>query len=74
LLMIRTPRYFEACGFAEFAVRNKLKIKAENSIVEKWPMALKLKKGDVDLDHEFEMLSASGNLGDETYVEGTSSD
>ena len=67
-------RYCKGFGLADLAARNKLRIKDENTIVEKWPWTLKLKKGDVGFDDEFAMLFASGSWGAETYVEWTGAD
>lgn len=67
-------RYCKRFRFAQLAARNKLIIKDENTIVKKWPLALKLKKGDAGFDDEFAMLFASGNWGAETYVEWTGAD
>lgn len=72
--VLTKTRYCRGFGFAHLAARNKLRIKNENTIVEKWPLTLKLKKGDVGFDEEFAMLFASGNWGAETYVEWTGSD
>ena len=62
-------RYCEKLGFSQIATMNKLRFKEEHTIVEKWPLALKLKKGDDGFDEEFETLFGSGNSGKEAYVE-----
>ena len=67
-------RYHEHFGFSRLALENKLRIKAENTIVEKWPLALRLRKGDVAFDEEFETLNASGRWGAEAYVEWASAE
>lgn len=67
-------RYCRGFGFSYLAAKNKLRIKDENTIVEKWPLTLKRKKGDAGFDDEFAMLFASGNWGAETYVEWTGVD
>jgi hypothetical protein len=70
--MLIASRYAEHYGFARLALENKLKIKADDTIVEKWPMALKLSKGHIGFDEEFERLDASDHWGAETYIEWAS--
>jgi len=67
--MLVDDRYCKVFNFSRVASENTLKIKAENTIVEKWPLALKLKQGDVGFDEEFTTLFASGHPSTETYVE-----
>jgi hypothetical protein len=67
--MPRHIRYCKRFGFPLLALMNKLRIKARNTVVEKWPLTLKLKKGDAGFDDEFAMLFASGNWSSENYVE-----
>jgi hypothetical protein len=66
--------YFKGFGFEWLAHRNKLRVKKKNTIIQKWPLALKLKKGDAGFDEEFNMLFGSGNWGSEVYVEWASLD
>lgn len=61
-------------GFPRLKLENKLEIKAANTIVERWPLALTLSKGDVGFDEEFETLEASSQWGAETYVEWASAE
>jgi hypothetical protein len=46
-----------------------LKVKADNTVVEKWPTALKLKLPQPAAKEEFDVLLASGHGGNERYVE-----
>lgn len=61
-------------GFPRLKPENKLEIKATNTIIERWPLALKLSKGDVGFDEELETLEASSQWGAETYVEWASAE
>ena len=72
MLTLTASRYCKRFKFSELAVKNRLRIKAKHSIVEKWSLALKLQKGDAGFDDEFAILFASGHYGGETYVERTS--
>ena len=54
--MLMEHRYCEHHDFLQLRRENGLEIKAENTIVGKWPLALKLSKGDDGFDEEFEIL------------------
>jgi hypothetical protein len=71
VLILVKLRYCEIFGFSQLAISNRLRIKAKHTIIEKWPLALKMRKGDAGFDEEFTMLLASGARGSETYVEWT---
>jgi len=45
------------------------RVKAENTIVEKWPMRVKRKAGQPGAEEEFRMVLASCHTGVERYVE-----
>jgi hypothetical protein len=72
--MLTARSYEKGFRFKWLALINKLRIKATNTIMQKWPMTLKLEKGDVGFDEEFNMLFGSGNFGSEVYVEWASLD
>jgi hypothetical protein len=72
--MIIARSYEKGFGFKWLAVVTKLRIKANHTIIQKWPMTLKLKQGDAGFDEEFNMLFGSGNFGSEVYVEWASLD
>lgn len=72
--MLMEHRYCEHHDFLQLRRENGLEIKAENTIVGKWPLALKLSKGDDGFDEEFEILDASGSWGAETYLEWVSTE
>ena len=74
MLILADLRYCDIFGFSKFAASNRMKIKVKNTIVEKWPFALKLAQGDTGFDDEFAMLLASGARGAETYMEWTGAD
>lgn len=57
---------------SQVGLRNKLRIKSKNTIVEKWHLALRLQKGEAGFDDEFATLFASGHRGGEVYVEWAS--
>jgi hypothetical protein len=72
--MLIARNYKKGFAFKWLAVVSKLRIKANNTITQKWPMTLKLKQGDAGFDEEFNMLFGSGNFGSEVYVEWASLD
>jgi hypothetical protein len=56
----------------EFAERSRamgLMIKEENTIIEKWPLRLKLSLPQPGAQEEFDILQASDHSGSERYVE-----
>lgn len=55
--------------FPHIASHNGLNIKAQNTLTEKWPFVVKLKKGEPGFDEDFNLLFASSDIGIETYVE-----
>lgn len=68
-------RYTELMEFKEFEVRSLaaleggLLVKKKHTVVEKWPLRLKLKHGQDGAQSEFDVLHASGHIGHERYVE-----
>jgi hypothetical protein len=56
-------------GFAEMSRSIGLMVKAENTIIEKWPMRLKLSLPQPGAQEEFDILQASDHSGNERYVE-----
>jgi len=46
-----------------------MKMRVTNTIIEKWPMRLKLSPGQLGADQEFKLLLASAHTGTERYVE-----
>jgi hypothetical protein len=56
-------------GFAEMSRSIDLMVKAENTIIEKWPMRLKLSLPQPGAQEEFDILQASDHSGSERYVE-----
>ena len=56
-------------GFAKMSWSVGLMVKEENTIIEKWPMRLKLSLPQPGAQEEFDILQASGHSGNERYVE-----
>jgi hypothetical protein len=56
-------------GFAEMSRGVGLMVKEENTIIEKWPMRLKLSMPQPGAQEEFDILQASDHSGNERYVE-----
>lgn len=46
-----------------------IEMKAQHSIIEKWPFAMKLRYGEPGAQEEFETLFESGQTGAERFVE-----
>jgi len=55
--------------FAEMTQDIGLMVKEQNTIIEKWPMRLKLSLPQAGAQEEFDILQASGHSGSERYVE-----
>ena len=55
--------------FAETSRSIGLLMKVENTIIEKWPLRLKLSLPQPGVQEEFDTLQASGHSGGERYVE-----
>jgi hypothetical protein len=55
--------------FAEMTQHIGLMVKEQNTIIEKWPMRLKLSLPQAGAQEEFDILQASGHSGSERYVE-----
>jgi hypothetical protein len=62
-------RYMRQEKLKEMQSRYGLKVKADNTVIEKWPTALKLKWPQPGAKEEFDVLLASGHGGNERYVE-----
>ena len=62
-------RYMQDLGFAEMSRGVGLMVKEENTIIEKWPMRLKLSMPQPGAQEEFDILQASDHSGNERYVE-----
>jgi hypothetical protein len=56
-------------GFAKMLRSIGLMVKEENTIIEKWPMRLKLSMPRPGAQEEFDILQASDHTGNERYVE-----
>lgn len=56
-------------GFAKMSWSVGLMVKEENTIIEKWPMRLKLSLPQPGAQEEFDILQASDHSGNERYVE-----
>lgn len=56
-------------NFKEVEQSGRLEVKKENTIIEKWPMKLKLKPGQKGAKEEFDLLLSSSHTGQERYVE-----
>ena len=61
--------YLKIQGFESAARDAGLIIKKKNTIVESWPLRLKLRPGDVGAQEEFDLLLSSSSSGIERYVE-----
>jgi hypothetical protein len=59
----------EIQGFKKAAKDAGLKMKKKNTIVESWPLRLKLRPGDTGAQAEFDLLLSSSSSGIEHYVE-----
>lgn len=55
--------------FDEFPKYMKVGIKAEHTIIEKWPSRLKLKPGQAGVQEEFDRMMGAGVTGKEFYLE-----
>lgn len=62
-------RYMQDLGFAKMSWSVGLMVKEENTIIEKWPMRLKLSLPQPGAQEEFDILQGSGHSGNERYVE-----
>ena len=62
-------RYMQDLGFAKMSRSVGLMVKEENTIIEKWPMRLKLSLPQPGAQEEFDILQGSGHSGNERYVE-----
>jgi len=56
-------------GFADIPLNVGLVAKEEHTIIEKWPLKLKLKLPQPGAQEEFDTLNASGHDGNERYIE-----
>lgn len=66
--------YCESYIFEQTALMNGLKIKTQNTVIEKWPLKLKLRMGEPGFDEEFNNLFASDSWGWEAYLEWARAD
>ena len=55
--------------FRDIEIVYGVKMKEPHSIIEKWPLRLKLQPGQTGAKEEFELLFSSGHVGTERYVE-----
>lgn len=62
-------QYMKWTNFKEVEQSGRLEVKKENTIIEKWPMKLKLKPGQKGAKEEFDLLLSSSHTGQERYVE-----
>jgi hypothetical protein len=62
-------RYMHLEDFAGMQPRLGLELKADNTVIEKWPTALKMELPQPGAQEEFDVLLASGHGGNERYVE-----
>lgn len=74
-MLIKTRRYMIDREFKELEAESTtllpggILMKQTNTVVEKWPLRLKLRCGQPGAQSEFDVLEASGNIGHERYVE-----
>jgi hypothetical protein len=61
--------YMRGVGFADMPLNVGLMAKEQHSIIEKWPLRLKLSLPQPGAQEEFDVLQASGHNGSERYVE-----
>jgi hypothetical protein len=50
-------------------IMTDMTMRTTNTTIEKWPMRLKLRPGQLGADQEFRSLLASSHTGTERYVE-----
>lgn len=62
-------RYMKRFRFAEFPQHLGMKMKEHHTIIDKWPMRLKLRPGQPGAKEEFGLLFSTGHEGTERYVE-----
>jgi len=55
--------------FKEVGHHTGMAMKAHHTIVDKWPMRLRLQPGQPGAQEEFDVLHSSGHTGNERYVE-----
>ncbi|KAK3645816.1 hypothetical protein LTR22_014584 [Elasticomyces elasticus] len=65
----RFQEYMNLYRFEELSTALHLVLRNENSIVEAWPMRLKLRHGEVGYQEEFDVLLGSNNSGLERHTE-----
>ncbi|KAK5168393.1 uncharacterized protein LTR77_006963 [Saxophila tyrrhenica] len=62
-------RYMELLDFEEIEEQCGVAMKEPHTIIEKWPLRIKLRPGQTGAKEEFERLLASGQMGMQRYVE-----
>ncbi|KAF7188355.1 Zinc finger MYND domain-containing protein 10 [Pseudocercospora fuligena] len=64
-------RYMQLHNFKNVEQSCGVRMKPQNTIIEKWPMRLKLEFGQPGAQEEFDLLLGSSHTGSERYVEWT---
>lgn len=59
----------DACSFDTISRAVGLAIKKRHTIVEEWPLRLKLRDGQDGAKEEFSLVISTGHTGAERYVE-----
>ena len=67
--MLTVRRYMKWNNFNQIEKFGRLEMKKKHTIIEKWPMKLKLQPGQKGAKEEFELLLSSAHTGQERYVE-----
>lgn len=61
--------YMEAETFNKIEQVLGVTMKTQHTIIENWPLKLKLRPGQIGAKEEFDTLLSSGHVGFERYVE-----
>lgn len=67
--MLTSFRYMERLEFKKIEQYFNVRMKDPHTIIEKWPMRLKLRPGQAGAQEEFDLLLSSAHTGIERYVE-----
>lgn len=62
-------RYAEGHSFKETEQHFRMTIKDSHTIIDKWPLRLKLQPAQIGAKEEFELVLSSTHMGTERYVE-----
>ena len=67
--MLTATRYMKELKFKDLDSYFSMQMKEPHTLIEKWPMKLKLKPGHAGAQEDFDLLLSSAHTGSERYVE-----